>query len=186
MLVVERSPRHSPTHLRNLAMNRRMWHRDDACILVVSGKAFVEEIDSASSSVLFPRYRSRWRGTFPDALITSPTLFLDVEACIPSAASSLGPSFARLLVTRPCAAQAWSDYTRSVGADNAEQARRTKAATTEWYPSALQVQRCPRSHAHGYCAGDDNALETDGSRGAQLGSPPADWAMTMPWSAPLC
>ena len=109
MLVVERSPRHIPTHLRNLAMNRRMWHRDDPCI-VVSGKAFVEEIDSASSSVLFPRYRSRWRGTFPDALITSPTGFLDVEACIPSAASSLGPSFARLRDVRPCAAQAWSDH----------------------------------------------------------------------------
>ena len=48
--------------------------------------------------------------TFPDALITSPTLLLDVEACIPSAASSLGPSFARLRDVRPCAAQAWSDH----------------------------------------------------------------------------
>ena len=97
-------------------MNRRMWHRDDPCI-VVSGKAFVEEIDSASSSVLFPRYRSRWRGTFPDALITSPTLLLDVEACIPSAASSLGPSFARLVTDVLAPRKPGRITTRSVGAD---------------------------------------------------------------------
>ena len=63
-------------------MNRRMWHRDDACMLVVSGKPFVEEIDSVSSSVLHGTVVVGGE-TFPDALITSPTLFLDVEACIP-------------------------------------------------------------------------------------------------------
>ena len=87
--------------------------------------------------------------TFPDALITSPTLLLDVEACIPSAASSLGPSFARLRDVRPCAAQAWSDHDalccgrRRAGPSN-------EGCNDRVVPVfALQVQRCPRSRAQG-------------------------------------
>ena len=62
-------------------MHRRMWHRDDPCI-GVSGH-------SSRKSTACPRvylsYGTVVVGgeTFPDALITSPTLFLDVEACIP-------------------------------------------------------------------------------------------------------
>ena len=52
-------------------MHRRMGHRHDARV-VVSMKPFVEELDEKVA-----------RGeTCCHALIISPTLFLDVEACI--------------------------------------------------------------------------------------------------------
>ena len=60
-------------------MHRRIWHRDDRCI-VVSVKPFVEEI----YGVLQCAFPTPVVGgeTFFDALIVSPTLFLDMVACV--------------------------------------------------------------------------------------------------------
>ena len=165
-------------------MHRRMWHRDDACILLVSGKPFVEEIDSVSSSVLFPRYRSRWRGTFSDALIISPTLLLDVEAChlllLPVLAHRSRDCVMYVLAPRKPGRITTRSIVRTT--QSVEQRLQRQSGTRLRY-RCRGVQGLALTE---HCAGDDNALETDGSRGAQLGSPPADWAMTMPWSAPLC